>query len=256
MEPLIKVTYDNDRITVLARDLHEFLELEERFSKWFDRMIGYGFIENEDYTPYQKVHPQNKQEITDYQLTIEMAKEIAMIQRNEKGKQARQYFIECEKQLQQPKSMEDILIYQLQEMKRLKEQSEQATAIATEAKETANGIRDIVAIQVTDWRKDTNSILNKIAVSLGGGDSYKMVKEEAYKTLQDKIHVDLHRRLTNLKSRMALEGVAKSTINKNSILDVIERDRKVLECYISVVKNMAIKYGVDLPSEMKVGDHA
>lgn len=101
MKQLIKVTYDNDRITVLARDLHEFLELEERFSKWFDRMIGYGFVENEDYTPYQKVHPQNKQEITDYQLTIEMAKEIAMIQRNEKGKQARQYFIECENRLKQ-----------------------------------------------------------------------------------------------------------------------------------------------------------
>lgn len=63
MEELIKVKYEEDKALVSARDLHEFLESKERFSKWFDKMLGYGFEINEDYTPYQMVHPQNKQEI-------------------------------------------------------------------------------------------------------------------------------------------------------------------------------------------------
>jgi len=92
----IKETENGD-IVVSARDVYGFLELSERFSKWWERMIGYGFTDNVDYTPYQKVHPQNKQIIEDYFIKLDMAKEIAMIQRNEKGKQARQYFLKIEK---------------------------------------------------------------------------------------------------------------------------------------------------------------
>lgn len=98
MNELIKINYENaDRPTVLGRDLHEVLGIETPYRIWFPRMCGYGFVENEDYTPYKFVHPQNKQEITDHQLTIEMAKEICMIQRTDKGKQCRQYFLELEK---------------------------------------------------------------------------------------------------------------------------------------------------------------
>lgn len=102
MNELLKINYDNDRITLSARDLYDSLELEERFSKWYERMIGYGFKEDIDYTPYQKVHPQNHQEIADYQITLDMAKEIAMIQRSEKGKEVRQYFIQVEKEWNSP----------------------------------------------------------------------------------------------------------------------------------------------------------
>ena len=65
-------------------------------------MCEYGFSDGIDYTPYIFVHPQNKQKTTDHQLTVEMAKELCMLQRNEKGKQARQYFIELEKQWNTP----------------------------------------------------------------------------------------------------------------------------------------------------------
>lgn len=96
MESLIKIEERNGEQLVSGRDLHEFLEGSERFSKWWERMISYGFEENKDYTPYQKVHPQNKQEYTDYLMKISMAKELSMLQRNERGKQAREYFIKCE----------------------------------------------------------------------------------------------------------------------------------------------------------------
>ena len=96
MTELIKVQERDGEQLVSGRELHQYLESSERFSKWWERMVGYGFEENKDYTLYQKVHPQNKQEIIDYLMKISMAKEISMLQRNEKGKEARSYFIKCE----------------------------------------------------------------------------------------------------------------------------------------------------------------
>lgn len=107
MNELIKVNYENDRPTVLARDLHEFLEVQTPYHKWFPRMCEYGFSENIDYMMMDKnvlrsdgtKMPQVQH---DAQLTIEMAKEICMLQRNERGKQARQYFIQLEKDWNSP----------------------------------------------------------------------------------------------------------------------------------------------------------
>lgn len=103
MQELIKITQDlNGNNLVSARELHTFLEVDTAFRHWAVRMFEYGFTESIDYTPFNFEHPQNKQELIDYALTIDCAKEIAMIQRTEKGKQARQYFIECERIARNP----------------------------------------------------------------------------------------------------------------------------------------------------------
>ncbi len=103
MHELIPTQQNNEgNILVAGRDLHEFLESSERYSKWIERMLTYGFVEGVDYTLYQKVHPQNKQKYMDHHIKIDMAKEISMLQRNEKGKLARQYFIEVEKRWNSP----------------------------------------------------------------------------------------------------------------------------------------------------------
>lgn len=105
MQELISLRYDEDRITLSARELHEFLEVGTEFRHWFPRMSEYGFDEGVDFSPVIFDHPQNKQPTKDYQITIEMAKEIAMIQRSEKGKQARQYFIQLEKEWNSPEKV-------------------------------------------------------------------------------------------------------------------------------------------------------
>ena len=97
MNELIKVNYDYKYPAVSGRELYEFLEITERYSQWFKRMCGYGFVENVDFTGCEFLHTQANQVLQDHALTINMAKEISMVQRNEKGKQARQYFIEIEK---------------------------------------------------------------------------------------------------------------------------------------------------------------
>lgn len=96
---------ENNDILISGRDLHEFLESGERYSKWFDRMLSYGFEFNVDFTSGQKSTVVNNGAVRlldDHHLKLDMAKEISMLQRNEKGKQARQYFIEVEKRWNSP----------------------------------------------------------------------------------------------------------------------------------------------------------
>ena len=105
MNQLFKVNYDADRITLSARELHEFLDVGSNYTTWFNRMCEYGFTENIDYQTYfPKLESESHggQNKIDHQITLDMAKEIAMIQRNEKGKLARQYFIQIEKQWNSP----------------------------------------------------------------------------------------------------------------------------------------------------------
>lgn len=92
-------------VAVMGRDLHEFLEISERYNSWFDRMLQYGFIAETDYTSVKSFTVVNngaRREVDNHIMTIDMAKEISMIQRNEKGKQARQYFIAIEKAWNSP----------------------------------------------------------------------------------------------------------------------------------------------------------
>lgn len=105
MNELIKVTTnENDEQLVSGRELHEFLEVATEYKKWFSRMSEYGFTENQDFTRVtQKCHtPGGIQNITDHALKLDMAKEISMIQRSEKGKQARQYFLQVERAWNNP----------------------------------------------------------------------------------------------------------------------------------------------------------
>ena len=104
MNELITVNYDNNRPTVLGRDLHELLEVESNYTTWFKRMCEYGFTEGTDFIPFLEESTGGRPS-QDHQLTIEMAKELCMLQRTEKGKQARQYVIELEKAWNSPEKV-------------------------------------------------------------------------------------------------------------------------------------------------------
>lgn len=103
---LIPVNEDkNGDVVVSGRDLHEFLEIRTRYNDWFERMKTYGFTENTDFiaiTQKRVTAQGNGTEYTDHAIKLDMAKELCMIQRNEKGKQARQYFITVEKAWNSP----------------------------------------------------------------------------------------------------------------------------------------------------------
>lgn len=105
---LIRINYDSEAPTVSARQLHEGLEINTRFNDWYKRMCEYGFAENVDYqaiTQKRVTAQGNETTFMDYQISIGMAKQICMIQRTEKGKQYRQYFIDLEKAWNTPEQV-------------------------------------------------------------------------------------------------------------------------------------------------------
>lgn len=106
MNDLIKVSYDTEQPTVSARDLHEGLEISTRFNDWFPRMTEYGFSEGKDfYSKMSKTSQTGGRPSVDYEITVDMAKQICMIQRSEKGRQYRQYFLDLEKAWNTPEQI-------------------------------------------------------------------------------------------------------------------------------------------------------
>ncbi len=123
------------------------------------------------------------------------------------------------------------------------EQKRQAEQIQ-KVEQRVESIRDVVAIDTTSWREETGRILRKIGNECGDNVSYQEVRAESYKLLEKRMGVNLKQRLTNKRRRMADEGICKSQRDKLNNLDIIAEDKKLIEGYTAIVKEMAIKYGV------------
>lgn len=103
---LLRINYESEQPTVSARELHEGLEINTKFTTWFERMCEYGFSEGNEFFPkVGKTSEQGGRPSIDYQISIDMAKQICMIQRTDKGKQYRQYFIDLEKAWNTPEQV-------------------------------------------------------------------------------------------------------------------------------------------------------
>ena len=103
----VNVTKSDEQF-VSGRDLHQFLEINTRYNDWFKRMCEYGFIENLDYiaiTQKRVTAQGNEIKQTDHNLSIEMAKQLCMLARNDTGREAREYFIEVEKEWNSPEKV-------------------------------------------------------------------------------------------------------------------------------------------------------
>ncbi len=132
MNDLISVAYSNDRPTVLGRDLHEKLEIKSRYNDWFARMTEYGFEENQDYVALtqKRVTAQGNGTVyTDHQLTLDMAKQICMLQRTDIGRKYREYFLEVERRWNDPQAvMARSLLYANRQLSAVTGQLEEANA--------------------------------------------------------------------------------------------------------------------------------
>ena len=130
------------------------------------------------------------------------------------------------------------------EQKKLKADIERANEKVEQTKEEIKAMREAITLDSNGWRKETATLINKIANKLGGFEHIRNVREESYKLLNETYGVDINRRLKNKQKNMALEGVSRSKINKVNLLDVIAEDKKLLNGYINIVTKMAIRYGV------------
>ena len=123
-------------------------------------------------------------------------------------------------------------------------QAEQATALAGLEQKLQNTC-EVIALDKTAWRKDSEHLINKIARATGEGyGGIRLVYEEIYRSIESRAGVSLNTRLTNKRNRMAGEGVCKSKRDKLTRVDIIAEDKKLIEIYVAIIKELAVKYGV------------
>lgn len=251
MNQLINITQnENNDSVVSGRELHDFLEVSERYSTWFERMVKYGFEENVDFVGCKVFNTLAKQELQDHALKLDMAKEISMIQRTAKGKEARQYFIQVEKEYKQrqqlPQPDMSNLSPELQMFNKMFQAVANQEQKLVEVNDKVDNISNIVALNVTDWRKESQKIIRAIGYKIGGGTAYQEISKEIYAEVDRRAGSSLKTRLTNMRRVMAEEGVSKSKRSGLNYLDVIDKDKRLKEIYIAVVKDFAIKYQVEV----------
>ena len=252
----IALGIDEEGMTT-ARKLYAFLELApQNFARWCKRNIAENDFatENEDYLRLfleEETPTGGVIEREDYKLSASFAKKLSMKGNGEKAEEAREYFTHLEERVKQKVIDLNQLSPELQMFQKIfnsvaeqqLEQKRQAEQL-NHVEQRVESIREVVALDTTSWRDDTGNILRKISMELGGGQAYSQVRAESYELLSKRMGVNLKQRLTNKRRRMADEGICKSTRDKLSYVDIIAEDKKLIEGYTAIVKEMAIRYGV------------
>lgn len=256
----LKVINKNNQLLVESRDVAELIGKEHknliRDIKGYEKVLkdSSNLSSQDFFIESTYVNSQNKIQPC-FLLTRKGCDMVANKMTGEKGILFTATYVskfeEMEESLNKPTCIEDVLITSLQEMKMIKQQLNQvnnnalrANKIATEAQEEVKSIKEVVSLDTTSWRRDTQNLINKIAINQGGCDHINLLRKESYDLLNKRFGVKLDTRLTNKRRRMAEEGISKSKRDKLNYLDVISEDKKLIEGYVAIVKDMAIKYGI------------
>ena len=203
--PIYERTSTGEKV-VNARELHSYLNVERDFSTWINqRILDYGFVEGPDFSTFLGKSKGGRPP-KEYVLTLEMGKELGMVERNEEGRRVRKYFIEIEKrakQLSQPQSIEDLIIMQAQSVKEVKQEIELAKSEILSTKEEIKRISSKVDTVITsedvtasDIARSLNlrsvsglahnDLIGAIARKLGFKVGYKHCYQDDYiKVIQD-----------------------------------------------------------------------
>lgn len=173
MNELIRVNYDNEQPTVSARELYEFLEVKDHFRTWFPRMCEYGFEEGKDFRAFFRESTGGRPS-QDAEITIDMAKELCMLQRNEKGKQARRYFLQLERDWNSP---EKVMARALQIAERkIHTMNEKIEADAPKVLFANSVAASNSSILISELAK----ILRQNGVKIGGNRLFDWMRENGY----------------------------------------------------------------------------
>lgn len=234
-------TTDAGEKVVLGRELHERLHIKTEYKDWFPRMCEYGFSEVVDYSEIMEEVEAQKRARTyqqkNHALKFDMAKHIAMIQRTPEGKAIRDKLIELETNVSE-------LSPELRLLINMEVKQKQQQKALEETNKRIDSIGEIISLNPNSWRPDASNLIVKIAQKMGGYEHIKDVYPEIFKLVDTRAGTSLATRLTNKRRRMADEGICKSKRDKLTKVDVIAEDKKLIEIYLAVVKEMAVKYGV------------
>lgn len=169
---------DKQEQTISGRALHEFLGVNTRYNDWFKRMLDYDFTEGKDFYSILSKTSDNGRPSTDHQLTINMAKEICMLSKTERGKQARKYFIECEKLWNKPQA---VLSRALQMSQRVLADTQARMAkYITENQPKIDFANAVTASKDCIYIRELAKILTQNGLPVGEKKLYKYLRENNY----------------------------------------------------------------------------
>lgn len=228
---LIKIIERYGRQLVSGRELHEFLEIRTKYKDWFRRMVEYGFEEAIDFIRVAQKRATNnlKNPVTtviDHAISIDMAKEISMIQRTEKGKIARQYFINCEKKLKAVKKLSPMELMELQ-FKVLKEQKEKITQVENRVDKLEE---DMPLLQIDC--KEIQALVRKKGIEALGG--YRSI---AYNdnSLRGKVYSDIQQQIRREFGVVRYEAIKRSQLEMAKEIIINYKAPLVLENEIKLL---------------------
>lgn len=228
---LIKIIEREGRQLVSGRELHEFLEIKTKYKDWFPRMVEYGFEEEIDFIRVAQKRATNnlKNPVTtviDHAISIDMAKEISMIQRTEKGKIARQYFINCEKKLKEVKKLSPMELMELQ-FKVLKEQQEKIIQVENKVDKLEE---DMPLFQIDC--KEIQALVRKKGIEALGG--YRSI---AYNdnSLRGKVYSDIQQQIIREFGVVRYEAIKRSQLEMAKEIIINYKAPLVLENEIKLL---------------------
>lgn len=228
---LIKIIEREGRQLVSGRELHEFLEIRTKYKDWFRRIVEYGFEEEIDFIRVAQKRATNnlKNPVTtviDHAISIDMAKEISMIQRTEKGKAARQYFINCEKKLKEVKKLSPMELMELQ-FKALKEQKEKIAQVENRVDKLEE---DMPLFQIDC--KEIQTLVRKKGIEALGG--YRSI---AYNdnSLRGKVYSDIQQQIRREFGVLRYEAIKRSQLEMAKEIIINYKAPLVLENEIKLL---------------------
>jgi anti-repressor protein len=232
---LVPIYESDGRQTINARELHERLDSKQDFTNWIENRIEkYGFVLDTDFS-ISLLESTGGRPRKEYALTVDVGKELAMLEGNEKGRQIRRYFIEVEKRAIKPATQLEVL----QQAITVMVQQEQRI---TQLENRTQAIKDAILTKPENWRSEMNSKLNKAAIAAGGKTMFAELRNQSYEELERRAGANLDIRLHNRRSAASMAGEKKSVINTLNYMDVIEADKRLKEIYTTIVTEISIKY--------------
>ena len=230
---LIKIIERDGRQLVSGRELHEFLEIRTKYEDWFRRMVEYGFEEAIDFIRVAQKRATNnlKNPVTtviDHAISIDMAKEISMRQRTEKGKIARQYFINCEKKLKEFKKLSPMELMELQFIA-LKEQKENIAQVENRVDKLEE---DMPLLQIDC--KEIQALVRKKGIEALGG--YRSI---AYNdnSLRGKVYSDIQQQIRREFGVVRYEAIKRSQLEMAKEIIINYKAPLVLENEIKLLND-------------------
>lgn len=245
--------YETDKgvKVVYGKDLHKSLEVKTDFSTWVKRRFSEcDAEENKEFEllPIFGENPMGGRPQTEYIIKLDTAKEMAMLERNDKGKQVRKYFIAVEEKykkgvvdLEQLDPQTKLMNLLVQSISRNEiEQKRQAKEI-TEVKQTVETMKEILTEPIGDWKAEINSRVREISIK--SGVDYQTLYGQLYGELETTAHCSLKRLQDNKKARMEKAGNTKTAIkDATTKIAIIFEKPQLKAIFENIVKRYAMKY--------------